>query len=280
MKRSILIALAVLSIKATAQISVPAPSPLSTIDQKVGLTDLSITYSRPGVKERKIFGELVPFGEMWRLGANASTKLKTSSDIEIEGHDVPAGEYALYAIPNADKWTIIIHKNTSYWGTGGDKYTADEDLVRFDVKPNTKYPLSVETMTFAFTDITTDGCNIEFTWENTQVKLAVKTNVDDQVMKEINMKMKGVSAATYFQSARYYYENDKDIAMAYEWINLALKENEKFWMVRVKALIEAKMGIYDKAIATATHSMELAEEAGNKDYVRLNEKSIEEWKKM
>lgn len=278
MKRSLFLAFVLLSLQTVAQIDVPAPSPLGKAEQKVGLTDMSITYSRPGVKGRKIFGGLVPFGEMWRWGANASTKLKTSDDITIEGHDVPAGEYALYAIPNQDKWTVIIHKNTTHWGTGGDKYDASEDLVRFDVVPETNYPVKVETMTFTFADITDENCTIEFTWENTRVKLSVKTNTDNLVMKDIEMKMKGVSSATYYQSASYYYHHNKDINKAYEWINLAVKENEKFWMIRLKALIEAKMGDYEKAIETATRSKELAENAGNKDYVRLNEKSIAEWK--
>ena len=260
-----------------AQINVPAPSPLGKVEQKVGLSDLSITYSRPGAKDRKIFGDLVPYGAMWRWGANASTKLVTSDDITIEGHDVPAGEYALYAIPNKDKWTIIIHKNTSYWGTGGKKYTTEEDLVRFDVVPNNASPVFVETMTFAFTNLTASDCDIEFTWENTSVKMHVQTQVDKQVMAEIDSKMKGVSAATYYQAARYYYENDKDINQAYEWIKLALAENEPFWMVRWKALIEAKMGDYKAAIETAKYSKKLAIEADNDDYVRLNDKSIKEW---
>jgi len=272
-----LLALVVFSMNAYSQINVPAPSPLSTIEQEVGLSELSITYSRPGVKGRKIFGDLVPFGEMWRWGANASTKFKTSSDITIEGHDVPAGEYALYAIPGEESWTVIIHKNTSHWGTGRKKYKQEEDLVRFNVVPNNAYPLSVETMTFGFTDVTSDGCGIEFVWENTHITLAVKANVEDQVMKEIEMKMKGITSATYFQAARFYYDNDKDLDKAYDWIKLALVDNEKFWIVRMKSLIEAKMGNYTNAIATANQSKELAATAGNDDYVRMNEKSIKEW---
>lgn len=279
MKLKLVISLCLTATLGLAQISVPAPSPLSTVEQQVGLTDVSVNYSRPSVKGRTIFGDLVPFGEMWRWGANASTKLKTSNDIKVNGHDVPAGTYALYAIPGETEWTIVIHSNTSYWGTGGDKYSVDEDLVRFTVKPNKSYPVSTETMTFQFSDLTNDGCNLEFLWENTQVKLQIETNVDDQVMKEIDMKMKGVSSATYYQAARYYYDNDKDLAKAYEWIKLSLVNNEKFWMVRQKALIEAKLGMYKEAIATANLSKTLAETAGNQDYVRLNEKSIEEWSK-
>ena len=280
MKNSLLALLILCGVTVSAQIETPAPSPLSTIEQKVGLSDVSITYSRPSVKGRTIFGDLVQYGEMWRWGANASTKFTTSDDIKIEGHDVPAGTYAMYAIPGQETWTIVIHKNTSYWGTGGSKYKESEDLVRFEVKANSSYPVKVETMTFQFSNITTSGCDIEFMWENTQLSMKVETQVDAQVMKEIEMKMKGVSSATYYQAARYYYENDKDMNKAFEWINKALVDNEKFWMVRLKALIQAKMGDYAGAIETAKRSKALAEEAGNKDYVRMNDKSIAEWKKM
>jgi len=280
MKISLLALLILCGVTVSAQIETPAPSPLSTIEQKVGLSDVSITYSRPSVKGRTIFGDLVQYGEMWRWGANASTKFTTSDDIKIEGHDVPAGTYAMYAIPGQETWTIVIHKNTSYWGTGGSKYKESEDLVRFEVKANSSYPVKVETMTFQFSNITTSGCDIEFMWENTQLSMKVETQVDAQVMKEIEMKMKGVSSATYYQAARYYYENDKDMNKAFEWINKALVDNEKFWMVRLKALIQAKMGDYAGAIETAKRSKALAEEAGNKDYVRMNDKSIAEWKKM
>ncbi|MDB2467216.1 DUF2911 domain-containing protein [bacterium] len=280
MKNSLLVLLILCGVTVSAQIETPAPSPLSTIEQKVGLSDVSITYSRPSVKGRTIFGDLVQYGEMWRWGANASTKFTTSDDIKIEGHDVPAGTYAMYAIPGQETWTIVIHKNTSYWGTGGSKYKESEDLVRFEVKANSSYPVKVETMTFQFSNITTSGCDIEFMWENTQLSMKVETQVDAQVMKEIEMKMKGVSSATYYQAARYYYENDKDMNKAFEWINKALVDNEKFWMVRLKALIQAKMGDYAGAIETAKRSKTLAEEAGNKDYVRMNDKSIAEWKKM
>jgi hypothetical protein len=259
------------------QIKMPAPSPLSTVTQKIGLTTASITYSRPGVKGRKIFGELVAYDRMWRTGANASTKLKLEDDVTIEGHDVPAGEYGLFTIPGKDKWTIIIHTNTAHNGTGGSSYKQEEDLVRFDVVPNNAYPVKIETLTFNFTDVRDDQCYIELLWENTQVRFQVKTEVDKTIMAEINEKMKGVSAATYYQSARYYLEHDKDLNMALEWINKALEEEEKFWVVRQKALILAKMERYEEAIEAAKLSKKLAQEAENLDYVDLNNKSIEEW---
>ncbi len=272
----ILVVLATANI-ALAQIKVPQPSPLSTVTQKIGLTEVSITYSRPSKKGRKIFGELVAYDRMWRTGANASTKIKIADDVKIEGHDVPAGEYALYTIPGKDKWTIVIHKNTSYWGTGESSYKEEEDLVRFDVIPNNKYPVTVESLTFNFTDIRDEQCYIELLWENTQVRFIMSTEVDKMVMDDISEKMKGVTAATYYQSARYYLEHDKDLNQALEWINLAIEEEQKFWIVRQKALILAKMERYQEAIESAEYSKKLAQEAGNEHYVDINNLSITEW---
>jgi hypothetical protein len=280
MKLNILFLLCFSATISTAQISVPAPSPLGKTTQKVGLTDVSIEYSRPSVKGRAIFGGLVEYDQMWRWGANASTKFTVSDDVTLNGHDIPAGTYALYAIPTADEWTIVVHTNLKHWGTGDDKYDSTEDLVRFTVAVDNAYPVLTETMTFQFSDLTTGGCNLEFMWENVHLTLAINTNVDEQVMKEIDVQMQGVSAATYYQAARYYYDNDKDMTKAYEWINLALVNNEKFWIVRQKALIEAKLGQYKNAIATAEKSKELALQAKNDHYVKLNEKSIEEWSKI
>jgi len=277
--KNILVLLAIaLCVPAFAQITVPQPSPLSTVEQKVGLTDVSITYSRPSMKGRVIFGELVQYGSMWRLGANASTKIEFSDAVKIAGQDVPAGKYALYAIPGKDKWTMILHKNLTYWGTGGKDYTTDEDQLRFDVIPS-KYPVAIETMTFNFANITTDGCWIELLWENTQVKFELKTEVDEVVMAEIEQKMKGVSASTYYQAARYYLDNDKDMNQALEWINKSLETNERFWMLRQKSLILSKLERYDEAIEVAKKSKELALKAENQDYVRMNDKSIAEWSK-
>lgn len=280
MKKILLSLLIVFPAWINAQINTPRPSPMGKVTQTIGLTDITVSYSRPSAKDRVIFGDVVPYGEMWRTGANASTKIKFSDDVKIEGKDVPAGEYALYTIPNKDEWTIIIHKNTSYSGTGGDKYTPTEDQARFTVKP-IAYPVKIETFTINFTDLKADEGYIELLWENTQVRFRVTTEVDKKVMAEIDEKMKGVSASTYYQAASYYYDNNKDLAQALVWINKSLEGgNEKFWMVRTKALILAKMGNYSEAIVAAERSKALAIESKNNEYVRMNDKSIEEWKKL
>jgi hypothetical protein len=270
---------AALAIPGIAQIKTPTPSPKASITQEVGLTEISITYSRPGVKGRKIFGELVQYGQMWRTGANASSKITFGEPVKINGKDLAAGTYAFYTIPGKDEWTLIFHKNLTYWGTGGDKYNTDEDALRIKVKPE-NYPVLVESMTFDIADITDNSCKIELKWENTMVSFNVEMDVDSKVMADIDQAMKGVSSSTYYQAARYYLEHDKDLNKALEWINKSMEGgNDKFWMLRQKALILAKLERYKDAIDTANASIAKAKEANNSDYVRMNEKSIAEWKK-
>lgn len=270
-------ALAFISPEAVAQITTPAPSPESTVKQKVGLTDVEIVYCRPGVKERKIYGDLVPFGEIWRTGANASTKIKFSHDVKLGMQEVPAGEYALYTIPGESSWTIILHKNTTYWGVGD--YKQEDDLVRFDVKP-TKLMDKVETMTINISDVKMESANINLDWENTRVSIPISVEVDSKVEADIEKAMKGVTPGTYYTAASYYLEADKDPEQALNWINKALEKEEKFWYVRKKALILAKLGKYKEAISAATRSMELAQEADYSSYVESNKKSIAEWTEM
>ncbi|MBR9861634.1 DUF2911 domain-containing protein [bacterium] len=279
MRLTLLSTFALSCLLSMAQITTPQPSPLGELEQMVGLTEIEIEYSRPGVKDRKIFGELVPFDQMWRTGANASTKIEFSTDVTINGENVPAGEYALYTIPGKTEWTIILHKNLEYWGTGGDDYDKSEDQIRFKVKSNSAYPVKIETFTINIADVSDNGCNIELLWENTQVKFAVGVSYDEVVMKQIEAAM-SISPRTYYAAARYYLEHDKDLTQALEWINKAVEGDETYWIVRQKALILAKLGKYDEAIKAAERSKALAQEAKNDHYIKINDESIAEWKKM
>ena len=261
-----------------AQINTPKLSPHSVLIQEVGFNEITIDYCRPSVKGRVIFGELVPYGQIWRTGANASTKIKFKDDVSIEGLEVPAGEYALYTIPGKDEWTIIIHTITSYWGVGKDYKEAD-DLLRFKVRPNTLNH-KIETMAIEISDITTDNCYMEIKWDHTLVKFKIETFTDKKVVEEIDKKMKGVSQATYYQSAVYYLENGKDLNKALEWIDKALINNEQFWILRHKALILARLGRYQEAITFAERSMKLAAAAENDEFKKQDEKSIAEWRAL
>lgn len=256
-----------------AQISSPAPSPLSTVTQKVGLTDISVTYSRPGVKGRKIFGGLEAYGELWRTGANALTKLTVSDEITLGGKTVPAGEYALLTIPDKSEWTVIINRNLE----GGEaEYDESQDVARIMVKP-TKLSEMVETFTIGFSDLKNDAANLDIVWENTKVSVPVKVNVDEKVMAQIEKTMASTnaSAGDYYQAASYYFTTNRDPKKAMEWINKAVSMNDtQFWVLHLQAKILEKNGKNAEAKAAAEKSIKLAKEAGNADYVRMNEALI------
>ncbi len=265
-----------------AQIEMPQPSPTATFTQNIGLTEVKIVYSRPGVKDRKIFGDLVPYGEMWRTGANMSTKISFSDDVKINGKDAPAGTYALYTIPGKSEWTIIIHKNITYGGTGGDSYTTEEDLMRFTVKPTTLQD-KVETFTIGISNNDMDKSNIDLAWENTKVSFEVVSPVDDKIMKMIDQTL-NPGGNPYYRAATYYHESGKDLNAALEYATIAVDkyiadDAKPYWVARRKALIQADLGQYKEAIKTATLSTEWAKEAKNDSYVKMNEESIAMWKK-
>lgn len=259
-----------------AQIDMPQPSPLSTVTQQVGLTKVTITYSRPSMRDRKIFGELVPYDQLWRTGANAATKVSFSNEMMVEGTKVPAGDYALLTIPGKKEWTVILNKNVKQGGTAD--YKESEDAARFKV-PASKVKENYETFTIMFSDITDNSANISLLWEKTKVNFKIEDpNVDQKVMAQIEEKMKnpGDNAGLYFQAANYYFTNNKDLQQAQQWIDRAVElDSGKYWMLHLQAKIHAKNNDQQKAIAAAKKSMALAEKNGNMDYVRLNQKLIE-----
>lgn len=262
--------------KSVAQnLDMPAPSPTSTIEQRIGLVDAKVVYSRPSMKGRQIFGDLVPYGEVWRTGANASTKVHFSDAVTLNGQKLEGGEYALYTIPGEDEWTIIFSNNTTLWGSGG--YDQKDDAARFTVKPM-EMPMSTETFTMNFGNLTDGGADLMIMWDQTAVAIPISVNTDEQVMSQIDRAMKNPEASLanmYFQSANYYYSNKKDMNKALEWVNKANElRTDAFWMMHLKAKIQAEMGKKKEAIATAEKAKDMAQQADNMDYVRLNEKLI------
>jgi hypoxanthine phosphoribosyltransferase len=256
------------------QIQMPQASPAALISQKVGLSDVSVEYSRPSMRGRKIFGELVPYGEVWRTGANAATILTFSTDVKIEGNDVPAGSYALYSIPGKTEWTMILSSNTKLWGAVG--YSNADDVLRFKVKPG-KTGQKYETMEINFVDITDTGSTIALKWESTRVKFRIETEVDSIVMsqiKELVIDQQPQNPGLYYQAANYYFTNNKDMEQAYEWIVKSVEDDPKYWTMHLKAKIELALGKKKEAIDSATKSIEMAREAKNPDYVSLNERLI------
>lgn len=272
-------AMVIFTNEARAQIEMPAPSPLGTVSQEVGLTNIAIEYSRPGVKGRVIFGDLVPYGKIWRTGANESTKITFSDEVTVGGSKLAAGTYALYTIPGKEEWTIILSNNTELWGNNG--YQDSDDAVRFTINAQT-LPYKVETFTIQIGEVTNNSAEIALMWENTKAAFTVKSEVDSKVMADIDRYVNNIeknNADLYFQAAFYYYENNKDLGQALTWVNKALDANdEAFWYAHLKAKILAEQENYKEAIAAAEKSKEMAKTANNEDYVRLNDKAIAEWK--
>ncbi len=252
------------------RLKVPTLSPITEISQEVALTEVKLSYSRPSAKGRKIFGGLVPFGEIWRTGANASTKLTFAEDVKIEGNALKAGTYALYTIPNEKEWTMIIHTNTKHRSIAGDVYKKEEDAFRFTAKPE-RINNFVETFTILFTDISTDSCYLTLSWENTSVKFRIEFDVDGNVIKQIAELQKaetGMSDFNYFLAAEYYFHNDKNLDKAIEWIKTAIEKSPKnFRYGLLHAKILHKQGKKDDALKVIAEANAWAKERNNANYI-------------
>lgn len=274
----IVFAVALLSQPLVAQIATPAPSPASKLTQTVGLTDVTIEYSRPGVKGRTIFAAdgLVPFGEIWRLGANAATKVTFSDDVKVDGKELKAGSYALLTKPSATSWEIMFYPYESgNWGS----YVEKEPAATVSAAAGT-IGEKVENFMVMIDNIGMDEAEIVFAWDKTAAVVPLSVDVDKRVTANIERVLAGPTGNDYFAAASYYHESGKDLNKALEWINKATEgDNPMFWQVRRKALILADLNRKKDAIEAAKKSMELAEAAGNADYVRMNKKSIAEWSK-
>ena len=254
----------------------PAPSPLQSIDQAFALSNIKIEYSRPCVKGRVVFGDLVPFGKIWRTGANSATKITFGDDVKIEGVALKAGSYALYTIPNKDSWEILFYKDLTLGGNVAE-YKAADEVIRVKGKVSASSS-KVETFTMNIADMTSTSANVELVWDMTKVSFNVTTEIDEKVMKNIDAALEKDSRP-YFQAANYYYENNKDLTKALAWVNTAIEQNPKaYWMSHLKAKIQVKMKDSKGAIESAEKSMAAAKEDGNDDYVKLNEKLIKDAK--
>jgi Protein of unknown function (DUF2911) len=260
------------SLAVSAQaIKTPAPSPTQTIKQDFALSSIEVVYSRPSAKGRAIFGDLVPYGKIWRTGANGATKITFGEDVKVGGIAVKAGSYALYTVPNKDEWEIIINKGANNSGLTG--YKTEDDVARFKVKPQ-GLPFTMETFTIILNDATPSSINIAVVWGNQMTAFAVVADIDSRIMSQINTAM-NVDSRPYFQAASYYFDAGKDLNKALEWANKAVEAQPKaYWVMHLKAKIQAKNGDKAGAKATALKSIELAKEGKNDDYVALNEKLI------
>lgn len=256
-----------------AQIRTPQPSPAAEVKQTVGLTEVTIVYSRPSAKGRVVFGDLVPMGQLWRTGANAATKLTFSDNVKLGGQELKKGSYAIITAPGAEMWKVMLHV---YDGSNWTAYTEKEPAVSFSVKSD-KTAEFTETFTIAVNDVTSTSANIDIRWENTKVSLPLMVEFDATVMENIKRVMSGPSAGDMAAAANYYHDNGKDLNQALEWIQKANASTPRYWTLRREAMILADLGRYEEAVKTAEKSLAMASEGGDDAYVKMNKKSIEEW---
>lgn len=263
-----------------AQIQTPQPSPFSKIEQKVGLTDVTLEYSRPAMRGRTIFGDLVPYGKVWRTGANANTKITFSHDVSVDGQPLKAGSYAVYTIPNKDSWEVMFYSDANNWGT-----PQEWDDAKVAAKTTVQvYPMEmdIQSFTITFDDLTSSQATLGLLWEKAYVGVKIDFPTDALVSAGIKRALDGPSANDYYASAVYYLQEGKDINKAKKWIDKAMSmtETPRFWQYRQQSLIYAKAGDKKGAIEAAKKSLAGAEEAGNADYVKMNKDSLKEWGAM
>jgi hypothetical protein len=274
MKKSLwLVALVICAFVADAQVRTPQPSPAGSVTSTVG------------AKGRKIFSTdpatVVPFGKIWRTGANSGTKITFSEDVKVEGIAVPKGEYLILTWPGEKEWTVALNKDVKLGGQT-DKYDAAQDAAKFKVKP-TKLAEKVETLTFSIGDLSDDNksAKVQLAWENTSVKFSVATEFDALVMKSIEETLKSETAEpySYFQAAVYYLESGRDLNQALVWVDKAAAGmNSPFWVLHQKAKIQKALGDKAGALTTANASLEGAKQASNRDYQMMNETLIKSLK--
>lgn len=270
---------------ALAQLKHPKTSPAATVVQEVGFTTIKVNYSRPAVRGRKVFGNLpdgkkglVPYGRIWRLGANESTKITVDTNASVLGNALPKGTYALYAFPEENEWEIVFHKNTDHWGDGRKNYNLEEDAFRIKVKPNSTVNFQ-ENFLIVFDNITHNSADMIFSWENTNVSIPISVDTKAMMEKQIAKELQpGPSAQTYYEVARYYVEQEIKYTEALEYLNKAIDlGGDTYYFHRVKSLAQGALKSYEPAIVSAQKSLELAQEQGKDEFVRMNQKNIDLW---
>lgn len=262
--------------KGSAQVKIPPASSSQTITQSLGVSKMTLVYSRPNMNGRKVFGELAPYNKVWRTGANQIPTITFENEVTVAGNKVAPGTYGILTIPNKDKWVIIFTKNNNQWGSYA--YDEKEDLFRFTVNSQQlKEP--IETFTISFSDVTPSSAKMNLSWEKALITFDLIVDEDAEIMESIDEGMKG-DKKPYFASAQYYYKNNKDINKAIEWINKAEEEAPKATYIKYwKGLIQIKAGDKAGASLTAQQGIELAKEENNEEYIKLNGQVLEQAKR-
>ncbi len=278
-KVTLLCCLFIASLTMTAQITTPQPSPAAKVQQTVGLTEVTIDYSRPAMRGRAIYGNLVPFDKLWRTGANKNTIISFSDAVEIAGKKVEKGDYSIFTKPRDGMWEIYFYTDTENWGT---PQNWDATKVAAIVKMEPKELASdVESFTISVDGVNNDGATLNISWERTLVSIPFTVPTTEKANASIDKVMNGPSANDYYAAASFYTQSGGDANKAKEWLEKATSMRpEAFWMMRQLSLVKSKLGDKKGAIAAAKKSLEVAKKAGNADYVKLNEDSLKEWSGM
>lgn len=280
MKIGLIAGICLLGSTSFAQIQGPKLSPPAEVKQTIGLTEVTVKYARPAKRGRVVFGDVVPYDEVWRTGANENTTFTTTDFILFGKDTLKAGTYALYTIPGKSTWKVIFYKSTDNWGTP-DEWK--EELVALSVSaPVKKLSNALENFTISFENVTTKEATLSLSWDQVQVSVNMSVPTDAKMKSTIETVMAGPSANDYYRAADYYLNEKIELPKALEYINkaIAMQEGEApFWMVRRKSLIQAEMGDFKGAVATAKISLEGAKKAGHQGYIDQNERSIQEWSK-
>lgn len=264
-----------------AQIEVPQASPRAVLEQKVGLATLRVDYSRPSARDRVVFGNIVPYGRIWRVGANESTKFTTDQDLKIEGNTLPAGTYALYAFPEADSWEVVFHTNTTHWGDGRDAYDPSEDLFRIRVTPETTQRKQ-ESFLITFDQLDHDGAVMLWWWDRLLVRIPIEVPTGKIMAAQVdNALASNPDAQTCYKIARYYQEEGIAPEKALILLDRAIAlEGDTYYFHRVRSLVLAAQGDYRAAVEAAEKSMFLAEAEGKDEFVRMNASNLRKWKPL
>jgi hypothetical protein len=262
-----------------AQLKTPQASPKATVFQTVGLTDVEIVYCRPAARGRAVFGNLVPFGKIWRTGANENTTISFSEDVVIDGKTLPKGKYSLYTIPKIESWEVIFYSTTNNWGNP-EVWNEANVVLRTTVKEEA-LSKPVESFTIGINNLTVDSANLDMAWENSSVSMKFEVPTQKTTLANIEKVLAGPTSADYFSAAQYIYQTNGDNAKASTYMNKAMEmsTDKPYWYTRLKSLIQARAGDKKGAIETANLSLTAAEAAKNQDYVKMNRESIAEWSK-
>ncbi len=252
----------------TATLDLPRVSPAASVGQRIGLTDINVTYHRPAVNERDVWGSLVPYGAVWRTGANENTLVSFSTDVKVEGQPLAAGTYGLHSIPGEDEWTLIFSNDTSAWGSFS--YSEEQDALRVTVKPE-PFPFHIERLMFAFGEVDDDSATLSLVWEQLSVPFKVEVDAHATALASMREQLKGVSQFFWMgpqQAANFCVQEEINYEEALAWINTSIQAEERFENLQTKAQLLEKTGEAEQSTEIMTKALAMGNGGQLHNYAR------------